>query len=256
MACDSYTIDLSKVFGRLESAMKKIGVTTYIDTCGKKNRNMISTSSVKAIDSADGIPIVIPLSVKHDKLEGYIDTIDGIIFTGGVDINPSLYGHEPIDHTKHVSDIRDSVEMHLLRLAIEKGIPVMGICRGFQLINIYYGGTLYQDINTEYDTSLDHQGKQVGSGGLAHDVELLEDSKVFDVYKKRILGVNSMHHQAINLLGDGLRVTARASDGIVEAIEHRTDNVMGVQWHPENLIGSEEDHIIIFKHFVEGATTK
>jgi putative glutamine amidotransferase len=231
--------------------MKKIGVTTYIDTCGKKNRNMISTSSVKAIDSVDAIPIVIPLSVNHNKLEGYIDTLDGIIFTGGVDINPFLYGHEPMDHTKHVSDIRDSVEMHLLRLAIKKGIPVMGICRGFQLINIYYGGTLYQDINSEYNTDIDHQGKKAGANGLSHDVTLVEDSKVFKVYKQKKLGVNSMHHQAIHLLGKGLRVTASADDGIIEAVEHMVDNVMGVQWHPENLIGNMDDHSVIFKHFVD-----
>ena len=166
-----------------------------------------------------------------EGMGGYLPPIDagydGLILCGGGDIAPERYGEEPRG-SRQIDPRRDEVEMALLAAYIGAGKPILGICRGHQLINIFFGGTLLQDLSEESG-----HGRGQGRDGV-HPVTARRDSVVGELYGERF-SVNSAHHQAIGRLGAGLRATAWAEGGVVEAIEHETLAILGVQWHPERM---------------------
>jgi gamma-glutamyl-gamma-aminobutyrate hydrolase PuuD len=159
-----------------------------------------------------------------------LDRVDALVLQGGGDVHPEYYGQELHSETNTLDRRRDEFELELLRGASERAMPVLGICRGIQLVNVAYGGTLVQHLPEV--TELDHEQLDAWDA-LAHRIEIAPESRLANVLGTTSMEVNSVHHQAVDRLGEGLRPVAWADDGVVEAIEHETDSVLAVQWHPE-----------------------
>jgi len=168
------------------------------------------------------------------SLKGYAEALDGLLLQGGNDIAPETYGETPLAPEWHGDRVRDRYELDLLERFISAGKPVLGICRGCQLINVAFGGTLYQDIPTQRPDALTHVHPEHYDRNV-HALELVPGSRLAALYPGRTLGhINSIHHQAVKDLGHGLQVEARAPDGLVEAIRREGEGyVFGMQWHPE-----------------------
>lgn len=177
--------------------------------------------------AAGGVPVFIPLDADIAQI---MPRLDALVIAGGEDVDPARYGAEPAPETGPCSAQRDDLEIAAVHLADESGIPVLGICRGHQVINVAFGGTLVQHLAGELGAT--HLPLTAARTALAHRVELDETSTLASVYGIE-LGVNSFHHQAVGEPGDGVRVVGRAADGTVEAIEHENGRILGVQWHPE-----------------------
>jgi putative glutamine amidotransferase len=199
----------------------------------------------------------LPYPAAGATLDGYLDTMDGIVATGGEDVHPEEYGEAPISELGVVDRARDRFELALIMRAVERGRPVLAICRGIQALNVALGGTLYQDLRTQLPGSCIHQPAPLWEreGRLApcgHEVSVTEGSLLAATVGRRRLDVNSYHHQAVNRPGPGVRVAARAPDGVIEAIELPACRfVLGVQWHPELLLGQDAGAEAILGRFVE-----
>ncbi len=191
-----------------------------------------------AVIQAGGLPVVFPPVTEMATLRGLFERVDGIILTGGVDIAPALYGEEAHPRLGAVHAERDSAELPLARWAAAEGKPVLGICRGIQMLNVALGGTLYQDLETQRPGPIDHEVsyKHECWERLDHSLTLLEDSRLAELLGGTRVEVNSLHHQAIKDLAPGLRIVGHAPDGVVEAVEGTGKGfVIGVQCHPEAL---------------------
>lgn len=190
----------------------------------------------------DEVDIVSAADGRRVKASDY----DGILFSGGEDVDPALYDEKTKYESVHVDRARDDFEFALLDAAIERRLPILGICRGIQMINVKFGGTLIQDIKS--DTDLEHEHRQPGNrADLTHAVTVTEPESTLAGAVAGSCRVNSLHHQAIKRLGRGLKVTAHSEDGLVEAIEAADDYpfLMAVQWHPEELVNRPEQRHII-----------
>ncbi len=182
------------------------------------------------------MPVLLP-DLPFGELEPILNEMNGFVFQGGADIAPSSYGAEPIENGRWPGDPhRDQYELRILDWAVKHEKPVLGICRGFQLMNVYFGGTLHQDLALETKTPVEHRNATLYDR-VHHKIECPEESLIARIHGTRTLVVNSVHHQGIRTLGDGLTVDARASDdGLIEAFHHGDPDrhlLMGVQWHPE-----------------------
>lgn len=161
---------------------------------------------------------------------------DALIISGGGDIDPINYGQEKSDKTLRISKERDVTELQLLKSAEINNIKTLAICRGNQLLNVYKGGTLFQDITDAGYKEIKHDRPFGDARAHIHSVEVIEDSKLFNVLKNTNFGVNSIHHQAVDKVGEGLKINAIAPDGIIEGVESTSSwDAIGVQWHPENM---------------------
>jgi len=207
----------------------------------------------KSIEMAGGIPVIIPPGDNFVEILSLLDRLDGIVLTGGADLNPLYLGEDPLPALGNVNAKRDRGELLLIRLAYDRQIPLFGICRGIQMLAAALGGTLHQDLVTALpDVPLVKHSQQMLRGVASHWVDIEEHSVLGHIFGRR-LAVNSFHHQAVNDPGPYLRVTARSSDGVVEAVEStECKSVMGVQWHPECFV-MERDKIMqpLFRWFVE-----
>lgn len=227
-----------------------IGLTSQYNQLVDKKMIEINSTYIDAVEKAGAMPIVIPILRNLEDIERYIDLIDGLIITGGVDISPLRYGENPLKDTDVICIERDKMEFNLLELAIKKSIPVMGICRGLQLINVAFGGTLYQDIPSQIPNAHGHVSLSTMRYGY-HEVHLIEDGYLYEIFKKDKIVVNSLHHQSIKEIGKNLKVVATSEDGVIEAIESIDDNkIFGVQFHPEALVDNHEEFIEVFKYFI------
>ncbi|URZ06590.1 gamma-glutamyl-gamma-aminobutyrate hydrolase family protein [Clostridium felsineum] len=228
-----------------------IGITTV---CKNENADLftfLNYNYSKSVVLAGGTPILIPLGGEEDDIKNYIDIIDGLLLSGGEDINPLFYGENPISKVMYTSPARDEYEKKLYSKALEKDMPVLGICRGIQFMNSVSGGTLYQDINVQCDKSNGHNPRGNPKCNLYHTVNILRKSKLFNVFGEEEIKVNSFHHQAINRLSDEFIISAKSPDGIVEGIEHiKKSFVIGVQWHPEYLSAIYPEFLRLFEAFV------
>ena len=214
-----------------------IGLPTLaIPPGAKPPRFGINQSYVRALAAAGCAPVLIPI-VDDDRLRAIYERLDGIVFPGGADVAPHEYGEEPIDHLNVVEPERDRVELRLARWAFDDDLPTLGICRGQQLLNVALGGTLFQDLRHQGATSVDHSdadGRQ--RDALVHRVRIDPDSRLAQLIDETSVEVNSLHHQAVKDVASVLRVTGKAGDGVIEALEspeHRF--LIAVQWHPEEL---------------------
>lgn len=193
---------------------------------------------VAAVIQAGGVPLLLPPHVDQTGLRQMYDLLDGVLLAGGADIAPKLYGEVPHPNLGEVEHLRDATELPLIRWAVAERKPLLGICRGMQALNVALGGTLYQDIPSQYPTTLDHDSsaQQRCWEHLDHTVVFEADSRLAALLGTCDLQVNTLHHQALKDIAGGLRVVGRAPDGIVEAVEGTGDAfVLGVQCHPEQL---------------------
>ncbi len=190
-----------------------------------------------AVAAGGGVPVVLPPHL--DLASELIGHLDGLVLSGGPDIHPALYAHPPHPNLGPNEPATDAWELSLLRAALDRGLPVLAICRGMQLLNVAYGGTLWQDINTELELGEVHRQTQRGSE-VTHDVDVEPGSRLAELTGGGTIAVNSFHHQAVQELGDGLVITAR-DGGLVEAVEDPDRPfVVGVQWHAESLYARPE----------------
>ena len=195
---------------------------------------------VQAIRAAGLTPLIVP-PLPPEELEPIVGVARGIVFTGGEDVDPAEYGAANAgSHEAHRD--RDKFELGLVRLAHERNLPTLAICRGIQVVNVALGGTLVQDIATECPSTIDHDQSEQRALRV-HDVYVESGSKLANAVAATKIVVNSSHHQSIAKVADGLAVTARSPDGIIEGAEWQGDFwwMVGVQWHPEELIGDSEE---------------
>ena len=208
-----------------------------------------------SVVEAGGTPVVIPSYDDDKALVSLLDTLDGIVLSGGADIDPDYLGEEPLDCIS-INPRRDRQELTLVRLAVERQIPVLGICRGIQVLTAALGGKLYQDIKIQHDRPSIEHSQTIARGLPSHEVKLEKDSLLYGFFGKETLAVNSFHHQAVKEVPAGFRVTASAPDGIIEGMESTTFRpIMGVQWHPECfLLENDRTMLPIFEWLVEQAS--
>ncbi len=205
----------------------------------------VSHTYIQAVEQAGGLPVPIPFSNDTTVLQAQIDRVDALVMIGGEDFDPWLYGEEPHPMLGTVHMERDRYDLYLIRCALRKGIPLLGICRGLQGLNVVEGGSLYQDLPSTYpNPCIRHrQGaeRQFGS----HTVRIAPDSRLHAIVGLDSLRVNSFHHQAVRQAAPGYRIVASSPDGVIEALEKEGKHwIIGVQWHPEalNLSGDEPSH--------------
>lgn len=216
-------------------------------------RAMLNVRFTQAIEKCGGVPFIIPPRLGPDSLDALLDTMDGLLLSGGPDIPPHIFGQEPHPLTKPLSDTRAVNAIHLIRGAVERKRPILGICFGVQAINVALGGTLLQDIHTApHDARVKHK-YYFSPDFTDHPITIEPGSCIADVMGGVNQSVNSCHHQSIDQPGAGLRISAIAPDGIVEAIESTNGaRILGVQWHPEYLTDRPEQ-LALFQWVVDAA---
>lgn len=219
-------------------------------SCGKHSEGYyyLNAPYITCILRPDAVPVLIPVLPDDKAAEQVAGFIHGLILTGGGDVEPGLFGRSGAGPVRNVQPERDRTEMALLRSALRLGMPVLGICRGIQLINVGMGGDLIVDIQAEYLTSIDHDVDE----SVRHSVRVSSSSRISKILTLCELNVNSHHHQAIGRVAPGLVATGWAQDGIVEAVEGKGENyLIGVQWHPERM--NDDASSRLFESFLDAA---
>lgn len=218
----------------LDGMQPIIGITASIKD---NKKTTINNDNYQAITQSLGIPVILPNLLKEDEIEGLANTIDGLLLTGGGDIDPTLFGEEPHINLGGITPNRDVFEMALIKRMLDMNKPIMAICRGCQILNIAAGGDMYQDIYTQEKRELLQHVQNAPRSYGSHFVNVREGSLLHQTVQKATFKVNSFHHQAVRKMGKGFQVSATSSDGIIEAIESTQHKfVVGLQWHPECMI--------------------
>lgn len=196
---------------------------------------------VRALEAAGLVPLILP-PLEPTHAERALDAVSGLVLTGGEDVAPGRYGERPHHALGSVNEQRDAWELALTAAARTRGLPTLAICRGVQLLNVALGGSLVQDIPSQCPSALPHALKTDRTTRV-HDVDVMPGTRLAEAVRAECLTVNSAHHQAIGRIAPGLRVTARAPDGIIEGAEWDGDDwwAVGVQWHPEELVETPEE---------------
>jgi putative glutamine amidotransferase len=206
---------------------------------------------------AGAAPVLIPLLDDAETLRAIYERMDGILIPGGVDVDPTAFGEKPHEKLGRIDPARDRVELQLVKWAVEDHKPVLGLCRGLQVINVALGGTLYQDLEAEFPNSIKHDyfpNYGFERDYLAHDVAIASGSRLQHALVADSIPVNSMHHQGIKVLGRGLAASATAPDGLIEAAEGTGDSfLVGVQWHPEVFEATDPHTEHLFSEFIAAA---
>lgn len=230
-----------------------IGLTHSIQQDEKRLMMPMSYSNV--VREAGGTPVLLPITRDEEVIASYAELVDGVLFSGGEDVDPSFYGEEQLWACGDVLPLRDEFEIKLARILLEKypEKPVLGICRGEQVLNVALGGTLYQDLKSQLPGCIAHQQHQIAPY-TSHKVAIDAGSKLHEIYGDTQIMANSHHHQAVKDIAESLVVTAKAADGVIEGFE-KPDHpyFVAVQWHPERLVEREENanHKRLFKSFVD-----
>lgn len=225
--------------GEIEMTKPIIGISgsEIIDDGGifpGYRRSYVNEDYVDSVVQNGGVPFIIPFTEDDEVIKMQLEHVNGLILSGGHDVDPHLYGEEPEQKIGATWPARDHFDMRLLKLAEEKGIPVLGICRGMQIINVAHGGKLYQDLSYRSEHTLKHMQGHTPSLPT-HGMKVVEGSKLAEVLGKTEFLVNSFHHQIVKTVAPDLIEVATAPDGVPEGIENEEGTVLGVQWHPEML---------------------
>ena len=229
-----------------------IAVTPSWDNVNR--RLTVNHDYIFAVLDAGGIPMVLPPMADSALLEEALSRCDGLLLTGGDDVNPAVYGEEKLPCCGELTHERDQAEPVLIAYAIAHDVPVLGICRGMQIVNAALGGTLYQDIALQYGDQLKHPCYDIPASD-AHSMRILPDTLLRRVMGTDTCMVNSRHHQAVKTLAAGFRISAKAPDGLVEGME-ATDGrrILCVQWHPESIQRRLPEHARLFQWLVAEAS--
>ena len=211
---------------------------------------------VEGVAGAGGVPVVLPPIGDEGAAGAVVHSLDGLLLSGGSDLDPAYYGEKPAPELGPTLLERDAFEMALVGLALRRGIPVFGICRGMQVLNVALGGTLYQDLPSQWEGDVLKHRQAIPKWQPSHEVEVREDSYIAEVMGRDVVKVNSYHHQGIKDLAEGLIVTGRSMDGVVEAVESRDFSerwLLGVQWHAEAMRGAGPQQESLFEAHVSAA---
>ena len=197
--------------------------------------------------------MLIPVAQNQESFETILNRVDALLLSGGPDINPKFYGEEPSGGLGEIDEGLDRMELAAARMALKKNLPIFAICRGIQVLNVSRGGTLYQDIPGQVQENINHSQK-ADKGINTHSIRIEKETLLHRILGRKEIWVNGKHHQAVNHLASGLIVSARAVDGIVEAVEHPgKEFVLGVQWHPEGTWKKDLYSKRLFRAFVQAA---
>lgn len=237
--------------------MPYIGITMSVADGPAGDRIALNAAYVEAVQWAGGTPVLLPPHLDRDRLDDLIPNLDGILLSGGGDVEPGLYGERPHPRCAGVSARRDRFEIDVVRRAIDRRMPIFAICRGMQVLNVALGGTLYQHVPEAFGDTIAHNQVEAGfrRDEVTHPVEVRAGTLLGNLVGSGAVGVNSIHHQAVRALGMHLVPVARAGDGLIEAVEAPPlgDFVLGVQWHPEELAGSNSAARALFEGFIAAA---
>ncbi len=232
-----------------------IGITSSIGEIPGRRNAFEFTSGIdynQSVLDAGGIPFILPNHSNNEIIKEQISHLDGLLLSGGVDLDPLLYGENCLENLGSISPERDFFELAILSEYLKTGKPVLGICRGLQLINVHYGGTLYQDVSyIERDINIQHRQKYLPELPT-HDIKIDKNNLLYDILGEKAR-VNSFHHQMIRTLGKNLTVIATAPDGVIEAFQDKKHPFFyGVQWHPEMMAARGDENMKkLFRAFVE-----
>jgi microsomal dipeptidase-like Zn-dependent dipeptidase/gamma-glutamyl-gamma-aminobutyrate hydrolase PuuD len=251
--------DLNAKYSKLTGDFKArenrplIGITSTFNDAQSQLNQVYYTSIVRA----GGVPYIIPpfdMMNEQGWDDDILELLDGIVFSGGGDVNPLYFDEQPIRELHEVATVRDEMELLLARRAADRQIPILGICRGIQVMNVAFGGTVLQDIYAQGDNVWIKHSQKAPRFASSHTVELEPGSLIASIYGKQQLAVNSFHHQAVGVLAPGFRVTARSADGVIEAMESTEHkSILGVQWHPECLGNTWDTECNVFTWIVDEA---
>lgn len=221
---------------------------------GREPTYFLRARYVRAIEDLGGIPIVLPLVADLDARRRLVTHIDGLLLTGsGPDLAPELYGERQRYKFRVMSQRRATFELEMAQLARAADLPLLGICGGMQALNVAFGGSLYQDIDSQRPEPLQHR-QTVPATQLTHAVKIAPKSLLHRIVQTKTLRVNSSHHQSVRDVASALTATAVAPDGVIEAIESPSQRfLLGIQWHPEFLFDRHERHRRLFQAFLEAA---
>jgi len=228
-----------------------IGLNCDIELCEPRDRNKIKLwrDYVCGVEMAGGAPVLLPFAKNRALIDRQLDCVDGVVLTGGDDYSPAHYRARKHPHTTLIHADRERHDLLLAKRAIQRKIPIFGICGGQQLVNIVLGGTLIQHVP-------DVVGTKVHAGDLAkiaHTVEIWPGTRLAHIVRKFQINVNSSHHQSVDIIGRGLRASAISSDGIIEGIESEGDTfILCVQWHPERML-NDKRQAALFKALIDAA---
>lgn len=210
----------------------------------------LKSAYADAILRAGGLPFILPYSDDRSIIDNYLDRVSGVVISGGAfDVPPELYGETAREGLGALKPVRTTFELTVLRLALLRKMPVVGVCGGMQLINVAFGGSLIQDLSREMPQARSHEQKH-DRAQPQHPVEVKDQTQLAECVGRGQLMVNSTHHQAIKKVGEGLIISATAPDGIVEAIEAKEGFVLGVQWHPELMLDSVPPNLGVYRTLV------
>lgn len=228
-----------------------IGIVPLVDI--QRDSYWMLPGYMKGIEQAGGIPVMLPLISDHAPLRQLTDTVDGFLFTGGHDVSPSIYHEILTDKCGECCPKRDEMETMLLHLALARDKPMLGICRGIQFVNAALGGSLYQDLPSEYPSDVEHHQSPPYDKPI-HTVDIVRDTPLYELLRREKLSVNSYHHQAVRTLSSELQPMAYSEDGLIEAVWMPSARFLwAVQWHPEFSFHTDENSRKIFEQFIRAA---
>ena len=218
-----------------------VAVTASIRPEGDTRRVRLTAAYVTALERAGLIPLIVPPLSSAEAAASVLDSVAGLVLTGGEDVDPARYGEKRHEKVVSVNAARDATEAALVEEARARGTPVLAICRGIQILNVALGGSLVQDIPTQCESTIDHD-EEGARTSRSHEISIEPGSLIAKAVGTEHCSVNSFHHQSVKRVADGMRVTARSPDGIIEGIESTDEDwwAMGVQWHPEEMTESAE----------------
>ncbi|MFC7370245.1 gamma-glutamyl-gamma-aminobutyrate hydrolase family protein [Fictibacillus iocasae] len=231
-----------------------IGITSSTQKHNGLDSVSVHQKYVDSVITAGGIPFVLPIG-NRETAKKSAEFCDGILLSGGEDLNPVSYDETPHPDVGKVNSKRDDFEIALVKYTREQKKPIFAICRGIASLNVALGGKLIQDVHSQLEKSIKHY-QEAARGEVTHHVKVEKESLLHEITGQDELQVNSFHHQAVGRLADELKVSAKAPDGVIEAIEGKSRNPMmlAVQWHPEEMAHENEDMHKLFKAFVQEAT--
>ena len=218
-----------------------VAVTASIRPDGDTSRVRLTAAYVTALENAGLIPLIVPPLLSTDAAAAVLGSVAGLVLTGGEDVDPARYGEKRHEKVRNVNPARDAAEVALIMEAQERGTPVLAICRGIQILNVALGGTLVQDISSQCETNIEHDDEGARNS-RSHEISVEPASLIAKAIGAEHVTVNSFHHQSVKSVAEGMRVTARSPDGIIEGLESTDEDwwVMAVQWHPEEMTDAAE----------------